>query len=110
MVWGKVIKLFRKQRKAPRRVVHACGMVLIDGHEFAFTTEDLSTEGAQLKIDAEIEAPQGMEVELSIDEIDIAARGRVCWSRNEEAKTTLIGLQFKDIEGIAGVEKLQHEN
>jgi hypothetical protein len=109
MVWGKVIKLFRKPRAMPRKVVRARGVVLISGHEYMFSTEDLSTEGTQMRVIGEVEAPEGLEVELSIDDIDVAARGAVCWSRSEEPDVTLIGLKFNDIEGIAGVERLQHE-
>ena len=109
MVWGKVIQLFRKPRKMPRKVVRARGLVLINGHEFTFSTEDLSIEGAQLRVVGGVDAPEGLEVELSLEEIDVAARGKVCWSRPEEQDITLIGLQFHDIEGIAGVERLQYE-
>lgn len=109
MVWGKVIQLFRKPRKMPRKVVRAQGVVLINGHEFMFSTEDLSTEGAQLRVIGEVEAPEGLEIELSIDDIDVAARGKVCWSRSDEDNITQIGLNFSDVEGIAGVERLQHE-
>lgn len=102
--------LRRKRRQTPRKVIRAKGNVLINGHEFAFSTEDLSTEGAQLRVKGDIEAPAGLEIELSIDDIDIAVRGTVCWSRPEEGNEfTLIGLKFSDIAGIAGVERLQHE-
>ncbi len=109
MVWGKVIKLFRKPRAVPRKVVRARGVVLISGHEYMFSTENLSTEGALLRVISEVDAPEGLEVELRIEDIDVAARGEVCWSRHKEQEVTLIGLKFNDIEGIAGVEGLQHE-
>ncbi|MGD8998988.1 MAG: PilZ domain-containing protein [Granulosicoccaceae bacterium] len=98
----------RKRRQTPRKVIHARGNVLINGHEFMFSTEDLSSEGAQLRVIGKVEAPAGLEIELSIDEIDVAARARVCWARPEGDDITLIGLKFNDIEGIAGVERLQH--
>ena len=109
MVWGKVIKLFRKPRKMPRKVVRARGVVLINGHEYMFSTEDLSTDGAQLRVVGDVEAPEGLEIELSIEDIDVAARGEVCWSNPDEQNITLIGLKFNDLEGIAGVERLQHD-
>ena len=97
----------RKHRQTPRKVIRASGNILINGHEFMFSTEDLSAEGAQLRINGSVEAPVGLELELSIDEIDVAARGKVCWSRADD-DATLIGLKFSDIEGIAGVERLHH--
>ncbi|MGD8742620.1 MAG: PilZ domain-containing protein [Granulosicoccaceae bacterium] len=99
----------RKRRQTPRKVIRASGNVLINGHEFEFSTEDLSTEGAQLRVMGKVEAPTGLEIELSIDEIDVAARARVCWARPEGDELTQIGLKFSDLEGIAGVERLQHE-
>lgn len=93
----------------PRKVVRARGIVLINGHEFVFSTEDLSTDGAQLRVVGMVEAPQGLEIELSIDDIDVAARGKVCWSRPDGPDITQIGMNFSNVEGIAGVERLQRE-
>jgi c-di-GMP-binding flagellar brake protein YcgR len=98
----------RKRRQTPRKTMRASGNILINGREYLFSTEDLSAEGAQLRVTGNVEAPTGLEIELSIDEIDVAARGKVCWSR-PEGEATLIGLKFSDISGIAGVERLQRE-
>lgn len=98
----------RKRRQTPRKVIRARGKILINGHEFMFSTEDLSAEGAQLRVAGNVEAPAGLEIELGIEGIDVAARGKVCWARTEGDEITLIGLKFSDIEGIAGVEGLQH--
>jgi hypothetical protein len=110
MVWGKVIQLFRKPRRMPRKLLRARGVVLINGHEYTFSTEDLSTDGAQLRVVGTVDAPQGLEIELSIEDIDVAARGKVCWSHPDGADITKIGMNFSNVEGIAGVERLQHEH
>lgn len=100
---------WRKRRQLPRKIVRARGNVLINGHEYMFSTEDLSIEGAQLRVVGKVEAPSGLQIELSIEDIDVAARGTVCWAQHDGEEITLIGLKFSDLEGIAGVERLQRE-
>jgi len=101
--------LFSFWKKKPRKlrrdtVIH--GLILVDGHQYTFSSRDISTEGALVHIETDVIPEAGMPVELRIDEFEINGQGEVRWASVAPEGGIQIGLQFAPDKGLAGVSRL----
>lgn len=98
--------LTKKPRKLRKdTVIH--GLILMDGHQYTFSSRDISIEGALIHIETDFIPEAGMPVEIRMDEFEINGHGMVRWAKAlpEEAGVQ-IGLQFSPDKGLAGVSRL----
>lgn len=101
--------MFSFWKKKPRKlrkdaVIH--GLILMDGHQYAFSSRDISIEGAQIHIDTDFLPEAGIPVELRIDEFEINGHGEVRWAKTVPEGGAQIGLMFFPDIGLAGVNRL----
>jgi hypothetical protein len=98
-------KKSRKPRK-PRKDMVVHGLILMDGHQYAFSSRDISTEGALIHIEEDYLPETGIPVELRIEEFEINGHGEVRWAKPIPKGGVLVGLQFAPDKGLAGVSRL----
>lgn len=101
--------MFSFWKKKPRKlrkdtVVH--GLILMDGHQYAFSSRDISIEGALIHIEDDFLPETGIPVELRINEFEINGNGEVRWAEARPDGGVQIGLQFSPEQGLAGVSRL----
>jgi hypothetical protein len=104
-----VVALFSFWKKKPRKlrqdtVIH--GLILMDGHQYAFSSRDISVEGALIYIETDFLPEAGIPVELRIDEFEINGHGEVRWAKATPDGGIQVGLQFAPDKGLAGVSRL----
>lgn len=101
--------MFSFWKKKPRKlrkgtVVH--GLILMDGHQYVFSSQDISIEGALIHIETDVLPETGIPVELSIKEFEINGHGEVRWAKPDSDGGIQIGLRFAPDKGLAGVNRL----
>jgi hypothetical protein len=104
-----VAALFSFWKKKPRKlrkdtIIH--GLILMDGHQYDFSSRDISTEGALIHIETDVLPETGIPVELRMDEFEINGHGEVRWAEPIPKGGVLVGLQFTPDKGLAGVNRL----
>ena|GEM_PF-4836865 len=101
--------MFSFWKKKPRKlrkdtVIH--GLILMDGHQYTFSSLDISTEGALIHIETDVVPEAGIPIELRMDEFEINGHGEVRWARPVPDGGIQVGLQFGPDKGLAGVSRL----
>lgn len=78
----------------------------MDGHQYAFSSRDISIDGALINIEADFLPESGIPVELRMDEFEINGHGEVRWAKTDPEGGVQIGLKFSPDKGLAGVSRL----
>jgi len=78
----------------------------MDGHQYTFSSRDISVEGAMIHIETDFLPETGIPVELRMDEFEINGHGEVRWAKTDPEGGVQIGLQFAPDKGLAGVSRL----
>lgn len=101
--------MFSFWKKKPRKlrkgtVIH--GLILMDGHQYTFSSHDISIEGALIRVETDFLPEAGIPVELRMDELEINGYGEVRWAKILPEGGVQIGLRFAPEKGLAGVSRL----
>ena len=101
--------MFSLWKKKPRKlrkgtVIH--GLILMDGHQYTFSSRDISIDGALIHIETDFLPEPGIPVELRMDEFEIHGHGEVRWAKPAAEGGIQIGLRFAPDRGLAGVSRL----
>lgn len=102
--------MFPFSKKKPRQlrkdtVIH--GLILMDGHQYTFSSHDISIEGALIHIETDVLPEAGIPVEIRMDEFEVNGQGVVRWAKAlPEEGGIQVGLQFSPDKGLAGVGRL----
>ena len=90
----------------PRKGTVIHGLILMDGKQHAFSSRDISVDGALINVEIDFLPETGIPVELRMDEFEINGHGEVRWAKLDADAGVQIGLKFSADFGLAGVNRL----
>lgn len=101
-----MFSFWKKKPRQPRKDMVIHGLILMDGHQYAFSSRNISIEGALIHIEEDFLPETGIPVELRIDEFEVNGHGEVRWAMSIPKGGVLVGLHFAPDKGLAGVSRL----
>lgn len=101
-----MFSFWKKKPRSPRKDTTIHGLILMDGHQYSFSSKDISIQGALIYIETDFLPEAGIPIELRINEFEINAHGVVRWAKSAPEGGVRIGLQFEPDKGLAGVSRL----
>ena len=104
-----MFSFWKKKPRMPRKGTIVHGLILMDGHQYSFSSRDISVDGALINIETDFLPESGIPVELRIDEFEINGHGEVRWAKTAAEGGVQIGLKFAPDKGLAGVSRLMEK-
>lgn len=101
-----MFSFWKKKHRMPRKDTVVHGLILMDGHQYSFSSRDISIDGAMINIEMDFLPEAGIPVELRMDEFEINGHGEVRWAKLDPDGGVQIGLSFVPDKGLAGVSRL----
>lgn len=83
-------------RRAYRKSMTAPGHIVLDGVDYAFSTENVSVDGLMIRMLGVVKVREGSIADFDFKHLDLRGQAKVIWVEYDEF-STLIGLQYQHL-------------